>query len=279
MSEMEMRALWLVVGRRPNLDNPLYIPEFALQKPYGARQMGKMGIGYGSEFHLLRYLGYHRHELNRAIEQKTGGRVSDWLDFAFGCEKNLDSEWKGMDFLGSTSDAKSAWENFWPQTGNVPNWDAVGLLELNSRAEYLLVEAKAHVEELRSSCSAKKSGGLDTIRKALETTINDNGFTAKIEDWMSPYYQYANRLAQLHFLWHQGIPARLIFIYFCGDDWGDKTVKDGKPPDCPKEAEQWSECLDQMHDRLGLNGQNKLEECVHHLFLPVHRNAVWGGVR
>jgi hypothetical protein len=46
--------------------------------------MGRMGLGYGSEFHLLRYLGRHRRYLNRAIEDKFGGRVLDWLDFSFG---------------------------------------------------------------------------------------------------------------------------------------------------------------------------------------------------
>ena len=109
--------------------------------------------------------------------RKQAGEVSDWLDLAFG-EKKLDSEWKGMDFLGSASNARTAWMKFWPQTGNVPNWDAVGLLELNSRIEYLLVEAKAHVEELRSRCSATKSGGLDMIRKTLDSTIKDNTFSA-----------------------------------------------------------------------------------------------------
>ena len=121
--------------------------------------MGKMGNGYGSEFHLLRYLGYHRHDLNRAVEKETGGRVSEWLDFAFGGEERLDREWKGVDFVDSASDIKSAWMKFWPQTGNVPNWDAVGRLELNSGVEYLLVEAKAHVEELQSSCSASRTAG------------------------------------------------------------------------------------------------------------------------
>src|SRR5208337_4362825 len=120
-----------------------------------ATKMGKMGNGYGSEFHLLRYLGYHRHELNGVVEKETGGRVSDWLDFAFGGEGKPDREWKGVDFVGSASSVKSAWEKFWPQTGNVPNWDAVGRLDSNSGVEYLLVEAKAHVEELQSSCSAK----------------------------------------------------------------------------------------------------------------------------
>jgi hypothetical protein len=230
--------------------------------------MGKMGNGYGSEFHLLRYLGYRRHDLNREIEKTTGGRVSDWLDFPVGAAR-FDREWKGVDFVDSTSDIKSAWEKFWPQTGNVPNWDAVGLLESNSRFEYILVEAKAHVEELQSSCSASKNGGLDTIRGALKATIKANGFMADVEDWLSPYYQYANRLAHLHFLLQHDILARLVFIYFYGDNWGTKTLSNGKPPKCPKDAHQWSAYLKDMHDRLRANGQSKLEERVHSLFLPV----------
>jgi hypothetical protein len=231
--------------------------------------VGKTGNGYGSEFHLLRYLGYHRHELNRAVEKETGGRVSDWLDFASGGEGKLDREWKGVDFVNSNSDVKSAWVKFWPQTGNVPNWDAVGLLESNSGGEYLLVEAKAHVEELQSSCSASKNGGLDMIRKALDATIKANGYTAAVEDWLSPYYQYANRLVHLDFLLQHNIPARLVFIYFCGDNWGGGTLRNGKPPDCPKEAQQWNPSLTDMHDRLGMNGQGRLEERVHKVFLPV----------
>ena len=248
--------------------------------------MGKMGHGYGSEFHLLRYLGYHRHELNRAVEQKTGGRVSDWLDFPIGGKGSLDREWKGVDFVDSAAGVSSTWLEFWPQSGNVPNWDAVGRLELNSGLEYLLVEAKAHVEELQSSCSAKKTkkeggldeirgeetatkeGGLDKIRGALKATIKANGFTATVEDWLRPYYQYANRLAHLHFLLLHNIPARLIFIYFCGDNWGGKTFN-GKQPVCPKEAKEWEVSLKKMYDRLCLNGQSELEKRVHKLFLNV----------
>src|SRR5215469_2500424 len=121
-----------------------------------------MGNGYGSEFHLLCYLGYHRQELNRAIEKETGGRVTEWLDFAFGSKGKRDREWQGVDFVESLPDVQAAWVKFWPQTGNVPNWDAVGRLESDSGREYLLVEAKAHVEELQSSCGASKKGGYET---------------------------------------------------------------------------------------------------------------------
>lgn len=102
------------------------------------------------------------------------GHIIDWVDFAFGRDGEADSEWKGVDFLDSAPDVKSAWLEFWPQMGNLPTWDAVGRLESNSGIAYLLVEAKAHVEELQSSCKAKdanKQGGLDKIKDALKTTI------------------------------------------------------------------------------------------------------------
>lgn len=234
--------------------------------------MGKMGNGYGSEFHLLRYLGYHRNKLNGEVQNATGGRVIDWLDFRFGDEGTLDCEWKGVDFVDPTSRVKSAWLEFWPQSGNVPNWDAGGRLESNSATEYLLIEAKAHVEELQSSCTAKeaqKKGGLDKIKNALETTIKANDFAADMDRWLRPYYQYANRLAHLHFLIEHGIPARLVFIYFCGDNWGGKTLSNGKPPMCPKEAKGGAAPLQKMHSHLGLSGQSKLEERVHKVFLDV----------
>ena len=234
--------------------------------------MARMGYGYGSEFHLLRHLGYHRNALNRAIEEKTGGRVRDWLDFEFGTEgrsDHLDAELKGVDFVDADPELKSAWMKFWPQTGNVPNWDAVGLLESNSGVEYILVEAKAHVEEIQSSCGAREQGGLDAIRKALDAAINANGLTVSVESWLKPYYQYANRLAHLHFLLQHDTPARLLFIYFCGDDWHGKTLSNGRAPNCPKSEQEWGSCLRVMHQHLGLTGGTELEKRVHHLFLPI----------
>jgi hypothetical protein len=231
--------------------------------------MAKMGNGYGSEFHLLRYLGYHRSELNRAIQEKTGGRVVEWLDFAFRGEGSLDREWKGLDFVDPAPNVKSLWANFWPQTGNVPNWDAVGRLESNSTVEYLLVEAKAHVEELHSSCGASKKGGLSMIQDTLEATIRAHNFTADVDDWLRPYYQYANRLAHLHFLLKTNIPTRLVFIYFCGDNWGDKKLPNGSLPKCPRTAQQWDEHVKAVHQRLGMSGKSELEERVHSLFLHV----------
>jgi hypothetical protein len=173
---------------------------------------------------------------------------------------------KGWTLSTQILGVKSAWVKFWPQTGNVPNWDAVGLLDSGSHVEFLLVEAKAHVEELSSICSAKAKGGLATIREALDETIKVNGFAVNVEAWLSPYYQYTNRLTQLHFLLKHNVSARLIFIYFCGDDWRGKTLPSGKPPDCPKDEQEWSSHLQGIYRRLGLTGDSKLEKRVHSLF-------------
>ena len=234
--------------------------------------MGTMGHGYGSEFHLLRYLGYHRRDLNRAVEQQAGGRVLVWLDFAFDPRRefpHLDAESKGLDFLDPEVGVRAAWQKFWPQTGNVPNWDAVGLLQAKSHVEFLLVEAKAHASELKSTCGASEDGGLPKIRAALAETIKANGLTADPEKWLGPYYQYANRLAHLHFLVQHNISARLVFIYFLGDNWRGEALPNRESVVCPKDEQEWNPYLWDMYSHLGLSGVSRLEQRVHRVFLPV----------
>ena len=51
----------------------------------GLVSMGKIGFTYGSEWHLLRYLGY-RNELNRQIEEVIPAKnvkIESWSDFHF----------------------------------------------------------------------------------------------------------------------------------------------------------------------------------------------------
>jgi len=235
--------------------------------------MGKMGHGYGSEFHLLRYLGYHRAELNRQVEKETGGRVLEWLDFGFDLARKpaeSDLELKGLEFLGQSGPLIDTWKDFWPQTGNVQNWDAVGLLQSGSHAEYLLVEAKGHVKELKNDCKAEEHGGLPKIMAAFEETIMAMRSDKAVDNWLSPYYQYANRLAALHFLLQHSIPARLVFIYFLGDQWPNGTDSKGRAVNCPKTQQEWERLLkDEVDSHLGIKQKSELEQRVHRLFLNV----------
>jgi hypothetical protein len=223
--------------------------------------MSIIGYGYGSEWHMLRYLGYHRKALNTAVEELTCGAFVEWLDLPFNSQKKfLDDEWKGLDFLPDNIPAKDEWKNFWPQTGNVQNWDALGTLQKGSEKEFLLVEAKAHLGEIRSQCGAKEIGGKPLIVKALDEAKREFG-VSRDKDWLQPYYQYCNRLAALHFLIKHGIGARLIFIYFLGDNRRNAT--------CPKKEEEWNVELEKMYAHIGPLKNSALTNRIHHLFLSV----------
>ena len=227
--------------------------------------MGKMGHGYGSEWHLLRYLGRHRNALNQAIEQETGGRIVDWVDFPFDHRTRfLDSEWRGMDFLtaGSSGNLKREWAKFWPQRGNVQNWDAVGWLAVGSRMELLLVEAKAHVGEINTRCKAESPGhSRDMIRQAFRDAIQGFEPNAEPDKWLQPYYQYCNRLAVLHFLQKNNVPARLLFVYFTGDRM--------EGCNCPKSNAEWEGILKTMYEQIGVPWKKQELLGVHKMFLPV----------
>ena len=194
------------------------------------------------------------------------GRTSiEWLDFDFSgvadAEHNHgDRELTGVDFLPTDHPARAAWREFWPQRGSVQNWDAVAWLQYPDRREWLLLEAKANVKELRSASGAKHPGSVSKIKQALDETKRAMGVDAA-RDWNQPYYQYANRLAFLHFLATQGVAARLCFLYFTGDAVPGRS--------CPKSRKEWQPAIAEMKAHLGLSGRSELETRVHHTFLPV----------
>lgn len=224
--------------------------------------MGTLGRGYGSEWHLIAYLARHRGSLDREVRSITGADDVEWLDCPTnaGTEGLRDAEWKGLDFVEDAV-IQQAWRQFWPQGAGIHNWDAVARLRLDGQAEWLLVEAKAHSAELVSNCGAKSRTSLVQIDAALAQTKTALGVAAR-HDWLTMYYQFSNRLAALHFLRSQGIPARLLFIYFTGD-------RSGAGRECPKDVAAWQPALASMDAHLGLSPGHALADRVHKLFLPV----------
>jgi hypothetical protein len=220
--------------------------------------MGKRGDGYGSEYHLRRYLAEEPAKLNAAIAGAIGdgNDVCEWLPFGAG--KAGDRELRGMEFLDATGQA--AWRDFWSRTGNPPNWDAVGRRPPNH--EWILVEAKARESELVSPpCGAKEEGGRSRIEQALCASRRHFG-VADDRDWMGNYYQIANRLASLYFLTEiVKQPARVVFLYFTGDAFPDGSR-------CPATNAEWAPLIAKANQVLGLPDH---VESVHHVFLPVLR--------
>jgi hypothetical protein len=236
--------------------------------------MGKMGYGYGSEWHLLRHLGYHRAYLSQQVINIIGGQAVEWLDFEFS-QENMplqdDREFVGLGFIPDTQ-VQQKWKSFWPQTGNVQNWDAVGKIHLGDTIEWLLVEAKGHIGEVESRCSATSPVSKQVIYSALGKASKAFGnHVQPIENWLAPYYQHANRLAVLYFLMQECVPsvaARLLFIYFYGED--------RKGLVCPQSEQEWLPAIQKMTDWLGIDKHGKLVPRVHYLFLPVNPVGVGG---
>jgi hypothetical protein len=225
--------------------------------------MAELGHGYGSEFHLLRYLARHRARLSIAIQSLLGASEVGWLDVPAERGRRWgDGEWKGLDFLPPDDPAADAWRQAWPTRGNPPNWDAVGTVRGGGgKRAWLLVEAKANERELQSDCTAQEHGGRPLIAATLGRTKRALGVDPE-RDWLRGYYQYCNRIAVLHFLREHGVPAQLLFIYFCGDEGGSGRV-------CAKDEAEWQPALQRQRDHVGLPADHPLKGQIHALFLPV----------
>jgi hypothetical protein len=142
----------------------------------------------------------------------------------------------------------------------VQNWDAVGRLHRAGTEEWLLVEAKAHVAELRSDCAAR-GPSRETILVALGRTKKALG-VSPTSAWDLVYYQFCNRLATLYFLHDHGVGARLLFVYFTGGKSKGNNL-------APADANGWRAALDEQAAGVGLPTGHLLEDRIHKLFLPV----------
>lgn len=227
--------------------------------------MSKIGRGYGSEFHLLRFLGYHRSTLDTAVKQVVGSEIA-WLDVPFSDKPSsfYYDEWKSVDFLPADHPARRDWHTFWPRSGNAPRWDAVGRLVGQSEYGWLLVEAKSHTAEIISHCTAK-GAGREQIAGSLQQAKSAYGAEPGC-DWLSPYYQMCNRLAVLAYLHRQEVRAHLLFIYFTGEE----TFPSGRHVICPKNEGEWVQALRPMYQHIGWNGEAPLAAYVHEMYLPMY---------
>lgn len=233
--------------------------------------MARLNPSYGSELHLLRMLGRHRNFFDREVRRTTCADAIEWLDFASGeshRNKNgitiWDREWQQLAFLPD-GDVKSGWPQVWPAHRPGQNWDAVGRLSFGDRQEWLLVEAKANVEELRSSCQAADPSSKDLIRRTLEDTKRALGAPEQ-RDWLNGYYQYCNRLAVLHYLNHNRTPTHLLYVYFLGDVPGDGRT-------CPVTKAEWMDALSAQEVYVGLPKTNPLASHIHKIFVDTKARA------
>lgn len=229
----------------------------------------RFALGYGSAWHLLRCLGFHRRRFTEIVCAKIGATNIDWFDFVPSRSKQLytthqpirERELVRLDFLNDDKGIQTLYDQFWPSSGMQQNWDAIGRAEYSGQQEWLLVEAKANIEEIIPKGTNAGEASRRTISRSLDETKAALGIDAE-KNWIDGYYQYANRLATLHFLNKNQRPARLLFLYFCGDQNPDAT--------CPNTAEEWNAKLKDVERQLGMDTMTgPLQRRVHKLFLSV----------
>ena len=230
--------------------------------------MARLNSEYGSELHLLRMLGRHRKSFDAQIQKATGCDSVDWLDFPSGDlrmnkegEPNWDKEWLGLDFLPSSNPTAAMWKSAWPHHSGVHNRDAVARIKFGTSIEWLLIEAKANLQELRSDCGAKAADSLALIDMTMTKTKTALGVNEK-HDWLRGHYQFCNRVAVLDAMNNSGSPAHMVFVYFYGDI-GDS----GRT--CPQERSDWQSALDHQDTHVGLPTSHRLEGRLHKLLVDV----------
>jgi hypothetical protein len=136
----------------------------ALPKNFkGARFSGQIANGYRSEFHLAQWLSTRQQEVNRNIAKVLSlpSLTIEWRRDAG------DKEWKGIDFLPPDADIQKKWKEFWPTGKGIHNWDAVGKVSGPTGPEWILVEAKAHTDEMLTDCKARDANSVKKIKAAF----------------------------------------------------------------------------------------------------------------
>lgn len=233
--------------------------------------MAEMGLGYGSEYQLLRYLGHHRIELNNVIKSNTrlSGEIQ-WLDFPKDTTRlSLDGEHKGVDFLHDKiskeefETLQSNWKKYWSSGGNLPNWDGVILHKHNNKEEWIIVEAKAHLGEIESKTDSSAN---QNIQNAFKET--QKRFEISNNNWFGKHYQLANRLAFINFLLANKINASLLYIYFI-NGYEKRQLKNRKKilvgSISVNKQIDWEKAIKQEYIDLGIN--NKAKAYISNIFI------------
>ena len=231
-----------------------------------------MGLGYGSEYQLLRFLGHHRNELEEIILKNTTINDSlnykmEWLDYPKNNSRlSLDGEYTGISFLPDELKNKVSenWKKYWPQGGSLPSWDSIiNLTPLVPNSpladQWIIIEAKANLDEgIEKSSGATDENSIKKIEKAFEST--QKRFNIKtVNSWLKKYYQLANRLAFVNFMLDNGIECSLLNIYFLNGyvKKDTKNLKRTIEDKSIKIVSEWRKVIDAEYDYLGINNEAK----------------------
>lgn len=123
--------------------------------------------------------------------------------------------------------------SFWPS--KQPQWDAIGMTENT----IVLVEAKAHLKELKSSLSATSEESIRLICETMGKVFDESYINGDFEKWKKDYYQLGNRLTFLkimnEFVNKDGKQVKLVLLNIVND-----------PTYIPTSEEEWNNSYDDI---------------------------------
>lgn len=215
--------------------------------------MAEIGYGYGSEWHLMRFMARHRNHLEDAIRAAIGNNTGSfyWYDFGFGGTGiATDKERKGLSFL----DNPSSLVGYIKGWNTSQSWDAV--FQLNGF--FYLVEAKAHIAEMSNDGNNGGSSKRE-IKKFISENLAKQNISINKDHCLGKYYQLANRLATAAFLKNNGINARCLYIYFINGYEKPNDIKNAT-------VEMFVDEINKEKAVLGLEGEN-LQDLLFHVFI------------
>lgn len=168
--------------------------------------------------------------------------------------------------------------NWWLEVdATTPNWDLISTCTINGARGLLLVEAKAHVNELKNeskekyldlNASENSKKNHEQIGKAIESAnVEIKKQMPEIQISRDKCYQLSNRIAHAWWLADKGIPVVLVYlgILNCED------MKDGKRKLFMKD-EDWQECFTNHAKIVGADGMiGKWIDCGKSKFMLISK--------
>lgn len=217
----------------------------------------------GSQRYLQDLVNSNRRYLNRLVLKKSAS-LRTWQDPIWVSPLSADNyrEYLDIDFLNIIGEInlRKRLRGFWPSNG--PHWDALARVERrNGERGVILAEAKAHIGELGGPtyCCRAEPINRQKIENTLNQVKNELGVATNV-DWLGEYYQHANRLAHLYFLYVMcKVPTWLVYICFIG----------AKKAIVPSTEEDWAASLANVQKALGLPEAHKLSSRIVYVFPEV----------
>jgi len=204
----------------------------------------------GSEYWIRKLVNSKIKKVKTSLNECIGRGNIDWLS---PLEDDITGTYKEYRLNRGTIAKDLGFEkrlikNWWPSGSPQPQWDAIGKTE---NGTIILVEAKAHIGETRTSCRASdksKMKILDSFKLLHKELEAKTDFDEVKDIWLNEYYQTANRLLFLqnlnkyldsdyvnnYFNPLKKSKVLLVFLNFVGTEYKKTSEK------------EWNEHTDEM---------------------------------